>query len=247
MPSLDFKAFKTAVYQNWAERFSCSLETLHTPGTEVLPEEEFTNAIHTWIIGEHAFVRLDPKLEGLARAALDSLSSPVPLRAEHISPVLGSHQIREIEDNILSYLFPPELPAVSMPRPFTFRQLTSQDADALAEMQAACQPDEVDEGEVSVEDEIGFGCFDGPRLAAVATGFRLTGFMDIGVLTHPDYRRRGLGKTTVAILSRWCTEHDVIAQYRCRVDNVGSHNIAQALNFNLVFDQQSVYFVAEDD
>ena len=104
-------------------------------------------------------------------------------------------------------------------------------------------------GEVSVEDEIGFGCFDGDRLVAVATGFRLTGFMDIGVLADPAYRRRGLSKAVVSALCAWCIDRPImpIAQYRCLTTNTGSDAIARSLGFGMPQRQQSIFLRAQMD
>lgn len=248
MPRSDRATFEAQVYHNWAEQFGCSIEELHTVGTEVLPEEEFvgSHAIHIWTIMQHAFARHDPALTPILRNALAKGPNPVALTATHLAPTLNTYEIKKIEDSVLTYLYAPDLQPTPTPSPFDLRPLTLDDADALATMQAACHPDEVEEGEVSVEDEIGFGIFLDSALATVATGFRLTGFMDIGVLTHPDFRRRGLGKAAVTALCRWCIDHDIIAQYRCRVDNTGSRNIAARLGFNLIFAQQSIYLSPQE-
>lgn len=242
------EAFEVAVYQKWADHFGCEIAALHQTGTVVLPETEFASsgAIHIWTIGQRAFARLDPALTETVETVLAAQPTPVALKAGHLAPATAGRPIRKIEDSVLTYLYPPDLHPVEAPAGFAIRTLSTADAAALADLQAACRPEEVDEGEVSVEDEIGFGCFQGPTLAAVATGFRLTGFMDIGVLTHPAFRRKGLGKAAVTALCRWCIDHDVIAQYRCRVDNVGSRSIAASLGFNLIFEQQSIYLSATD-
>ena len=66
------------------------------------------------------------------------------------------------------------------------------------------------------------------------------GFMDIGVLTHPAHRRHGLGKTVVAALSAWSIAHNVINQYRCNSDNVGSQATALALGFRQFLTSESL-------
>ncbi|MBN1246560.1 MAG: GNAT family N-acetyltransferase [Anaerolineae bacterium] len=240
------EAFEVAVYQKWADHFGCEITALHQAGTVVLPEAGFagSGAVHVWVIGRRAFARLDPALSETVEVALAAQTTPVALKAAHLTPVIEVRQIGKVEDNVLTYLYPADLHPVEAPPGFEIRTLSTADAAALAALQAACLPEEVDEGEVSVEDEIGFGCFQGSALAAVATGFRLTGFMDIGVLTHPAFRRKSLGKAAVTALCRWCIDHDVIAQYRCRVDNVGSRSIAASLGFNLIFEQQSIYLSA---
>jgi len=239
---MDRHAFDTAVYEKWADRYHCTIEDLKRPGTEIIPEEDFanSNAIHIWTIGKRAFARVDPAYEALARRALAAQPEGTALAADHVATAVIPHSIRKIEDNLLFYLHPAEFHPVLAGEEFVLRQLTQDDADALSALRAACPAAEVEEAEVSVEDEIGFGCFSGTQLVSIATGFRLTGFMDIGVLTHPDYRRQRLGKACVSALGRWCLDNDIIAQYRCRARNTGSRSIAEGLNFDLFFTQQSV-------
>ncbi len=241
---MDRQAFETAVHRKWADRFNCTIEDLKRPGTEILPEEDFasSNAIHIWTIGERAFARMDPACEALARRALAAQPEGTALTTDLVAAAAIPHSIRKIEDNLLFYLYPPEFRAVLTGEEHVLRQLTQADAEALSALQGACPAAEAEEAEVSVEDEIGFGCFSGTQLVSIATGFRLTGFMDIGVLTHPGYRRQRLGKACVSALCRWCLGNDVIAQYRCRADNTGSRSIAEGLRFDLFFTQQSIVF-----
>jgi GNAT superfamily N-acetyltransferase len=240
---MDRETFALAVYENWAKRFDCTVEDLNRPGTVLLPDEQFTDSggVHIWQIGERAFVRVDPNVVDDMKRAQERFPAATALNADHIEEALGLDRIREIEDSLIHYLYPPDFEHHDPPSAIVVRQLGLGDAGALAEMKAACSPDEVDLGEVSVEDEIGFGCFDGETMVSVSTGFWLTGFMDIGVLTHPDYRGRGLGKAVVSALGTWCVERAIIAQYRCLVTNVGSHSIARALRLHRYFRQQSIY------
>jgi GNAT superfamily N-acetyltransferase len=240
---MDRETFDRAIYANWSRRFDCAVEDLRQPGTVLMTDEQFagSGAIHIWQIGERAFARLDPAVLEEVNRAKDHLPATTALNLDALKATLGVGRIHRSEDSLLHYLYPPDFQAHDVPLPFVVRQLGLGDAEALAKMKAGCTPGEVDMGEVSVQDEVGFGCFDGDALASVATGFWLTGFMDIGVLTHPGYRRKRLGKAVVSALCAWCLERAIIAQYRCLVTNAGSHSIARALHFRRYFTQQSIY------
>ncbi len=238
--------FELAVLQNWATRFNCTVDDFRLPGTVLMPEVEFagSGAIHIWTIGARAFARMDPAVTSVVDQALGRRRETVALNKALMQAALGPESVLRSEESVLRYLYPPDFRRTEPPDPYVIRTLTIDDADALAAMKSTCTPGEVDMGEVSVDDEIGFGCFDGDRLAAVATGFRLTGFMDIGVLTDPAYRRQGLGKAVVSALCAWCINLPVIPQYRCLTTNVGSYAISQSLGFELTLGQQSIYLKA---
>ena len=56
-------------------------------------------------------------------------------------------------------------------------------------------------------------------------------FHSVGVTTHEDYRRRGLGKAVVlAILDR-IAEDGTVATWECRADNVPSYKLAVSCGF----------------
>ena len=142
---------------------------------------------------------------------------------------------------LVHYLFPADHRPCPAPVPFTLRQLTLDDAGALALLHQACPPEDVDEGYVEVDHEIAAGCFAGDRLVAAASGYTRAGFMDLGVLTEPAYRRLGLGKAVVSALCDWTLAKEMIPQYRCNVLNSASHGVAQGLNFRLHFRQESLW------
>lgn len=237
------EAFTQSVLQRWADRYGCTVDHLTTPGIERIPDESFAGSggLHVWHIARRAFVRFDPTKSAMVDAVFEALGAPANLEPGRLT-ALAEEQLmmRALDGGLLSYLYPPDFRPVATPAGFTMRPLEAGDAQALAELQVTCETDEVEEAEVSVEDEVGFGCFAGDRLVAVATGFSLTGFMDIGVLTHPDFRHGGLGRAGVSTLCTWCIERDILLQYRCAEKNTASHRLALGLGFATMFRSEHV-------
>jgi GNAT superfamily N-acetyltransferase len=184
--------------------------------------------------GPHVIVRSDPALAGPVRRALPADRA---LTAEDLIAALGRDRLARGEVILMHHLYPEDLRRCPPPPGIRLRSLGPGDAEALAALHQACTPAEVEEAEVAVEDEVAFGCFAGPRLVAVASGYRLAGFMDIGVLTHPAFRRRGLGRAVVAAICRWCGTRAVLPLYRCDAENAGSRGVAQAVGFRPYFRQ----------
>ena len=237
MPSFD-----DVVLNNWASRFGCPVDRLMQSGTTLLPDEKYAGQrlLILWHIGKHTFVLFDPACSASVNAVIARLPSDASIAGENVRGVLGANAIESHDVGLLHYLRPDELPNLPTPPSFHVRQLTLADREALATLHQNCTPAEVDEGYVEVDHEIAFGCFRGDQMVAAASGYRLSGFLDIGVLTHAGFRKLGLAKLVVGALCRWSIANDIIAQYRCDTQNSGSVGVAKALNFRHYFSSESI-------
>jgi predicted GNAT family acetyltransferase len=110
----------------------------------------------------------------------------------------------------------------------------------MSALNAANTPEDVDEAYVEVTHQVAFGCFHGETLVAASSGYERTGFFDLGVLTHPGYRKKGLGKAVVGALCNWANQNNIIAQYRHNVLNTGSQKVAESLNFQMFFKSEGI-------
>lgn len=239
---MDKNSFERLIHKNWATYFGCPVETTEQPGTTLLPESKYEGdkVIALWHIGKHTFIQLDPTFY----SQLEALVTKTPnasLTGEQIENAWGREAISSRDTGFLYYLFPPDLPNYQPPSPFTLRQLTEADADLMSALQAANTPEDVDEAFVEVTHEIAFGCFHGDQLVAAASGYERTGFLDLGVLTHPDFRKKGLGKAVVGAACDWANQKGMIAQYRHNALNINSQNVATSLNFRKYFSSEGVF------
>ena len=236
-------AFDQAIYRNWAAHFGCPVETLQRRGTTVLPLDRYAGQklVALWYVGEHAFIQLDPAYTDQVGRVLAQHPPGASLSGDDLQRAWGAGMIASRDTGLVHYLFPADYKPCPAPPPFTLRQLTPADAAAMALLHQACPPEDVDEGYVEVDHEIAAGCFAGDQLVAAASGYTRAGFMDLGVLTHPAYRRLGLGKAAVGALCEWTLAREMIPQYRCNVNNLGSHGVAVGLNFQFYFRQESLW------
>jgi predicted GNAT family acetyltransferase len=77
------------------------------------------------------------------------------------------------------------------------------------------------------------GTFADGRLVCAASMYpwRGTHLADVGVITLPGYRGRGLGRRTVRALSARALAEGYEPQYRCQLDNMPSAALARAAGF----------------
>jgi RimJ/RimL family protein N-acetyltransferase len=129
-------------------------------------------------------------------------------------------------------------------RRYTVRALTQADAAAFAAFQARCSEHDLNESDISVDQETPYGVLDGSRIVAGASTFMWDGLVDVGVLTDPDYRGQGLGKAVVsAVCAHIVANADEphIMCYRHAPNNLASQGIARSLGFSFYADFECVY------
>jgi len=113
------------------------------------------------------------------------------------------------------------------------RRLSEEDADTFAALAAAAPENDLDEAFVELDHWLVFGTFVEGRLAAAASMFpwRGTRLADLGVITLPEFRGRGLARATVLAMAAEALEQGYEPQYRCQLDNAPSVALALASGF----------------
>jgi GNAT superfamily N-acetyltransferase len=113
------------------------------------------------------------------------------------------------------------------------RQLTSADAALFEEFTGEAPVDDLDEAFVELDHWLVFGTFIGDKLVCAASMYPWSGtqLADLGVITLPEFRGRGLGRATVRSLSAEALRRGYEPQYRCQLDNAASVALARAAGF----------------
>lgn len=238
---MDFDAFERTIFQNWGNHYHCPTENLNQPGTEWIPIERWDGKelVRFRYVHRRTFLEFDPHLAGYLKSASAGRPAGTALRADDLAPIDGWKVIAR-DSTLYHYLYAADLPAIQPLAPFELRQLTAQDAGLMQALHAANPPAEVEAGCVEVDDDLAFGCLADGQLAAAASAFDYIGFMDVGVLTHPDYRKRGLGRAAVRALCAGLVERGSLPQYRCDAANIASVNLARSLNFRLYVTEEEL-------
>jgi len=109
------------------------------------------------------------------------------------------------------------------------RGLTAADDEAVAALCNKVGPDEWNEAGMSTGAD--FGHFQDQQLLAAANLGEWRGVPTLGVLTHPDWRGRGLGSAVVRLAARHALQRSDLIQYRARVSNAASIALAHGSGF----------------
>jgi GNAT superfamily N-acetyltransferase len=168
-----------------------------------------------------------PRREAEAVAALASVPPWLP-ESSAVRARLGPRAERIVGPVFLGYrATAPELPAGEG----VARPLVAADAAALARLRDAARPDEWEHAGFTIRRPVA-GVFLGEILAAAA-GFEVLGegVAHLGVLSHPSFRRKGVGSRAVAAAAVLAHEAGYLLQYQTLESNGPSLGIAARLGF----------------
>ncbi|WP_353809179.1 GNAT family N-acetyltransferase [Agromyces sp. SYSU T00194] len=176
-----------------------------------------------------------------------ALATLAPAAAERLRAATGDEVPRRefrsrLEDaglalngaDVVSYLTPDAQRAVAAlpPAPGT-RALTPADAPEFARFCADAPADDLEEAYVELDHWRAHGTFVGERLVAAASAYpwRDSMLADVGVITLPGFRGRGLATRLVRAIAADALDLGYEPQYRCQTDNAASLALASAAGF----------------
>ncbi|WP_394770678.1 GNAT family N-acetyltransferase [Lacisediminihabitans sp.] len=113
------------------------------------------------------------------------------------------------------------------------RRLTSDDEKAFARFADEAPEDDRDEAFVELDHWLVVGTFVDGRLVAAASMYPWDGtrLADLGTITLPEYRGRGLARATVRAISAQAIAMGYEPQYRRQLDNAPSVALARSAGF----------------
>jgi GNAT superfamily N-acetyltransferase len=233
------KALETRLYENVAAQYKLDVERRSQPGTTII-EDSVDRQPHDWCrlwtLDHHAYVQVHPVDAHYFHDLVKHKPADYRLTLDDIEAAYPA-QVAETSREFYYVLDAARFTPFTPDQRYTVRRLTAADAGAFETFLARCTAEEKEAGDVSIDDEIGiaYGVLDtlgdGERIAAVASTYEYYGFIDVGILTDPDYRRQGLGKAAVSALSEQFLDKDELLLYRHVASNLGSMGIVRGLNY----------------
>lgn len=115
------------------------------------------------------------------------------------------------------------------------RELTAEDSAAFRAFTAAAPADELDEAFVELDHWLVVGTVEGDALVSITSMYPWgeSRLADLGVITLPTARGRGLGRRTVRAISAAALARGYEPLYRCQLGNHASAALARSAGFAL--------------
>lgn len=224
--------FEQTTIADWAKYFKVSPSEFETSGSHFIEREHYA-VEHVIIahVNQKTFVQYHPqsaeKILALAKECPPTLS----LGAEHLVSYFGNNHIKiECLDHLF-YLYPADRIAFNVDAPFHIRQLLADDEAHLDALNNACTKEEVDNSFVAIDELGGWGCFHHEQLVSAAAFSDWGLYGDMGVITHPNFRRQGLAKAVVSAASEHALAVGKLPVYRCHITLFSSINTAKGVGF----------------
>jgi GNAT superfamily N-acetyltransferase len=221
----------------WAQALGCDVRLVHRPGVHVVPGGERLQGlagVYMARLGEAALVYCPPWVRERAETVLAGLSPAEAFRADTCARLAGAVTSQVHGPSWHGFVDPAHLVT---PVEGRGRRL-AVDHPLLTELRHACGDDDWAEGGFffgeDLEDEaaIVYGIEERGRLVAAGN---LTPFLsrpaDVGLVTRPEERGRGLATSLTVRMVTDVLPHVGIVRYRALITNAASLRIAASLGF----------------
>ena len=239
------KIIRTA-NKDWAEFYKCDISLFKEPGSHVAISERMkgTGRVSIRFVGSHAMMSIDEEVKSKVEKIMAEAPADLPLGMDHFITYFGNEDIKVNSVTAANLVAEDEIVKPDTPESrYVLRKLTEEDAGKLAKLCSTCTEEEVDNAYVETGHDIVLGYFDGEELAAAASTLDWGAFYDVGVITHKDYRKQGLGKSVVYELCREIFKIKKIPLYRCEVSLFSSLGVARSLGFSQL---KNTYYMEQD-
>ena len=250
---LESNEFQQTVYGYWAKRFGCTRDEFAHSGTLFVEEDDLdkTRKVILYHIDKMNIVRIGPSLFKKMGLPNDHDNKAASLNVNALQAIVGEKFKIEVKSTLLDFfLDAKDFVFHTTKNDFSTRRLfPDKDNSHLLSLFSACTENDLDEADIIVNepDPVIYGMFNGNQLVAYASHRYWDEIIaDMGVLIHPSYRNRWLGKAVVSELCKWCIKNQIVPMYRVFSYHTHSKSIPLALGFKELVTIETLSFVETD-
>ena len=224
---------RQVVDRSWSEWFGADPAQLRSPGVRVIsdpPGMPGYRGIYLLRLGDGCTVGAPPDIFGDVRARAVGVDADTLYTRDAAPGLVGDTAGLVFGPSRHAYL---DADTFLSPRPCDARRLSPDDAHAIAAFRTDIAEAEWNESGFGSEDPVGiWGAFEGRELAAMGNMTDFGGSPgDVGLLTHPSFRGRGLGTGLAGAMITDALPTVPVIRYRALESNVPSLAVAAKLGF----------------
>lgn len=210
----------------WASHLGCPPHTLFADPLSI--QIHGGELADYW--GAFALFRNGAAIASLPSTCADKLKGLLATVVSDCSPASFAKALASVASVVIGPAYVGYATTVNLPE-HPARSLTQGDDLVLRDLQQACDATEWEHGGCAA-DSPASGVFAEDQLVSVAS-YEVWGgtIAHISVITHPDFRGQGLGRSAVAHLAQRAILSGLLPQYRTLVSNVRSIRLAESLGF----------------
>ena len=239
LQNIEINDFNNIVLNAWAEDFDTKTDNFSIPGTEINIKGNYKKKMAiVWKIGKRTIVNIHSDLKDDFDSFFKILPQNFSLDSDHIISFFEDCKIEVNSFDDIYLLYPKDLKLIEPKEKekYLIRKLTLEDKEVLDKMHSYCTEEEIDNSFVEVDELGAWGCFDKEKNILVsAVGFSDWGaFADFGIITHPDYRGKGLAKSILSYAANDAIRNEnKLPIYRCHITLFSSLNTAKSVGFKI--------------
>jgi GNAT superfamily N-acetyltransferase len=204
------------------------------------PEKGWGYTFAVWILltGDRGVVSVRPDLEAEVTRAIEQLE-PGEFRPEAMLSAVSATCSGRMRGS-LSVIYVCDQDGLKVRDCGGCRRMTEQDVEAYialkqsmwAELDADCERNDIRR---NIADGIAYGVFQAAQMVSASSAPRVAHMNDrveeVGVDTHPDYRRRGYGASVVSHMTEAILGLGRTPVYRTGADNVASRRLVESCGY----------------
>ena len=220
------KNLQERITDTWVTHFGLTREDVAEPGTTLIEQAERTarSWVTPWPVGKRTVINAAPTQMDDLRGLLAEHPDDFAVSADDLIALWpDATQTTTRMYALDTEAYKPILPSAE----FMVRALSNADEAAFDAFIARSPEDDQEEADLGIKQEAVHGILDGERIVAGASIYEWYGFVDIGVLTDPAYRRRGLGAAVVSGICGALLDDPRVVLYRHELGNLGSQRVAE--------------------
>ena len=223
------------IYEERSKFYKCEPALFQQPGLKLIPEEKLKSkkVITIASIDKHLLLRFDPKMDFPFKEFKKINQSSKSAVLKFLAEYFAKDNLVLNEPFYYFYKLDNKLP-VSRVKDLKIRQISEADYPAMNDFFKHCSEEDLDDADIDLDEPdpvIFCGFYDNQIVAYASHRYFPEGIADIGVLIHPDHRKKGYGLDVVSHDTRWCLDNNIIPMYRVWENNIGSVSLVKKLGF----------------